>query len=170
MLYPKHPRKGRHVMFIVYAKQLRRRQGAGVPRPVECDARTLSKERVQKRNPRFSSFSETTAEKGEILPCGVFPRPSSEKGTQGVCVAHRAVIRAPVSFPSAEKRTRQQCRSVYTFYSGFHSSSEDTSAMLQSSFGIDHIHLVPTFRDTMPAIFFLASFTVRREICFLAAA
>ena len=152
------------------ARRVSKRQGAGVPRPVECDARTLSKERVQKRNPHFSSFLATTAEKGEILPCGVFPRPSSEKGTQGVCVAHRAVFCTPVPFPSAEKRTRQQCRSVYTFYSGFHSSSEDTSAMLQSSFGIDHIHLVPTLRETIPAIFFLASFTVRREICFLAAA
>ena len=28
--------------------------------------------------------------------------------------------------------------------------------MLQSSFGIDHIHLVPTLRETIPAIFFLA--------------
>ncbi len=44
-----------------------RRQGAGVPRPVECDARTLSKERVQKRSPRLLRISETTAEKGEYL-------------------------------------------------------------------------------------------------------
>ena len=74
----------------------------------------------------------------------------------------------PDWFPSAEERTRQQCRSVCAFYSSFHSSSEDTSAMLQSSLGIDHIHLVPTLRETIPAIFFLASLTVRREGCAIA--
>lgn len=42
--------------------------------------------------------------------------------------------------------------------------------MLQSSPGIDHIHFTPTFRVTMPLIFFFASLTVRCEICFLFAA
>ena len=69
------------VTFEIVSK----RQGAGVPRPVECDARTLSKERVQKRNSRFPFFPATTAEKGEYLPFGVFPRPSSKR-------AHRAFV------------------------------------------------------------------------------
>lgn len=85
------------------ARRVSIRQGAGVPRPVECDARTLSKERVQKRNPRLFSFPATTAEKGGYLPCGVFPRTSSEKGTQGVCSAHRAVICALFCFPRQRK-------------------------------------------------------------------
>lgn len=52
----------------------------------------------------------------------------------------------------------------------FHPSFKDTSAMLQSSFSIDHSHLAPAFRVTMPEIFFFASFTVRREIRLSAAA
>ena len=52
----------------------------------------------------------------------------------------------------------------------FYPSFKDTSAMLQSSFSIDHSHLAPAFRVTMPEIFFFASFTVRREICLSAAA
>lgn len=69
-----------------------RRQGAGVPRPVECDARTLSKERVQKRSPRLLRISETTAERGKYLLGGVFTRPCDKNGTQGVCVAQRPVF------------------------------------------------------------------------------
>lgn len=97
-----------------------RRQGAGVPRPVECDARTLSKERVQKRSPRLLRISETTAEKGEYLLGGVFTRPCDKNGTQGVCVAQRAVFcvlrsrsRAR-SFASVvlAKRTMQQCKGL----------------------------------------------------------
>ena len=42
--------------------------------------------------------------------------------------------------------------------------------MLQSLFSIDHSHLAPAFRVTMPEIFFFASFTVRREIRLSAAA
>ena len=151
------------------AGQLRRRQGTGVPRPVECDACTLSKERVQKRNSRFPFFPATTAEKGEYLPFGVSPSVFEKGHTGRLCGSQGGDLRTDW-FPSAEERTRQQCRSVCAFYSGFHSSSADTSAMLQSSFGIDHIHLVPTLRETIPAIFFLASLTVRRDICFLAAA
>ena len=56
-----------------------------------------------KRNPRFPFFPATTAEKGEILPFGVYPRPSSKKGTQGVCVVHRAVICAPIGFRRQRK-------------------------------------------------------------------
>ena len=63
-----------------------RRQGAGVPRPVECDARTLSKERVQKRSPRLLRISETTAEKGDYLLGEVFlPVPA-------IKTAHRAFV------------------------------------------------------------------------------
>ena len=125
----------------------------------------LSPKRVQKRNSRFPFFPATTAEKGEYLP---FVSPSVfEKGHTGRLCGSQGDDLRPDWFPSAEERTRQQCRSVCAFCSGFHSSSEDTSAMLQSSFGIDHIHLVPTLRETIPAMFFLASFTVRREIFFL---
>ena len=110
-----------------------RRQGAGVPRPVECDARTLSKERVQKRSPRTLSkervqkrsprllrISETTAEKGEYLLGGVFTRPCDKNGTQGVCVDQRAVFCALRSRSRARsfasvvlaKRTMQQCKGL----------------------------------------------------------
>ena len=37
------------------------------------------------------------------LPFGVYPRPSSKKGTQGVCVAHRAVICALIGFRRQRK-------------------------------------------------------------------
>ena len=77
-----------------------RRQGAGVPRPVECDARTLSKERVQKRSPRLLRISETTAERGEYLLGGVFTRPCDKNGTQGVCVAQMAVTASFVLTPA----------------------------------------------------------------------
>ena len=113
--------------------------------------------------PAFRSFPQQRQKKGNIwVSPSVF-----EKGHTGrLCGSQGGDLR-PDWFPSAEERTRQQCRSVCAFCSGFHSSSEDTSAMLQSSFGIDHIHLVPTLRETIPAMFFLASFTVRREIFFL---
>ena len=110
-----------------------RRQGAGVPRPVECDARTLSKERVQKRSPRTLSkervqkrsprllrISETTAERGKYLLGGVFTRPCDKNGTQGVCVAQRPVFCALRSRSRAQsfasvvlaKRTMQQCKGL----------------------------------------------------------
>lgn len=97
-----------------------RRQGAGVPRPVECDARTLSKERVQKRSPRLLRISETTAERGEYLLGGVCTRPCDKNGTQGVCVAQRAVFCALRSRSRARsfasvvlaKRTMQQCKGL----------------------------------------------------------
>lgn len=65
-------------------------------------------------------ISETTAEKGEYLLGGVFTRPCDKNGTQGVCVAQRAVFcvlrsrsRAR-SFASVvlAKRTMQQCKGL----------------------------------------------------------
>ena len=118
--------------------------------------------------PAFRSFPQQRQKKGNICPLVCIPPSVLEKGHTGrLCGSQGGDLRLDL-FSSAEGRTRQQCRSVYAFCSGFHSSSEDTSAMLQSSFGIDHIHLVPTLRETIPAMFFLASFTVRREGCAIA--
>ena len=119
--------------------------------------------------PAFPLFPKQRQKRGNIALWCVSTSVLEKGHTERLCGSQGGDLR-PDWFPSAEKRTRQQCRSVCAFYSGFHFSSEDTSAMLQSSFWIDHIHLVPTLRETIPAIFFLASFTVRREICFLAAA
>ncbi len=95
-----------------------RRERPLVSKP--CDARTLSKERVQKRSPRLLRISETTAERGEYLLGGVFTRPCDKNGTQGVCVAQRAVFCALRSRSRARsfasvvlaKRTMQQCKGL----------------------------------------------------------
>ena len=66
---------------------------------------------------------------------------------------------------------KEQCNNADGSYlsSSFNNAIRTLLQCCNLHFGIDHIHFAPTFLVTISGIFFFASFTVLREICFLSA-
>ena len=84
------------------------------------------------------------------------------------CLPYLAFSSSKSTLCTAEK---EQCNNAGGSYlsSSFNNAIRTLLQCCNLHFGIDHIHFAPTFLVTISGIFFFASFTVRREICFLSA-